>query len=212
MIRAREGRRSAPAWLWAAALFALAACGLGPQGTAAPASATPAARTVVAFGLTAQGAATATAAAQHAPAPGSCHMRGALPDATCTPGAYNPAVTQETIRQTICVRGWTATVRPAVAYTGQLKREQIAQYGFIGRREQDFEEDHFVPLDIGGNPSDPHNLWPQPRLEHPGADEKDELEAALGKAVCDGTVTLDQARRAVQDDWLAAYHRFVKPE
>src|SRR5690242_19992277 len=36
---------------------------------------------------------------------------GDLPDPVKTPGALNPDVTQETIRQTICVPGWTASVR-----------------------------------------------------------------------------------------------------
>jgi hypothetical protein len=36
-----------------------------------------------------------------------------VPDLTPPPGALNPAVTQATISQTICMRGWTRTVRPA---------------------------------------------------------------------------------------------------
>src|SRR6266568_764855 len=35
-----------------------------------------------------------------------------LPDPSCQPGDYNPDVTQSTIDTTICVSGWTATVRP----------------------------------------------------------------------------------------------------
>ncbi|MBV8598859.1 MAG: hypothetical protein JO017_08565, partial [Actinobacteria bacterium] len=35
-----------------------------------------------------------------------------LASPTLTPGATNPDVTQATIGSTICVRGWTATVRP----------------------------------------------------------------------------------------------------
>src|SRR5918995_6895662 len=34
-----------------------------------------------------------------------------LPNHTRTPGVTNPDVTQETIHQTICVSGWTATSR-----------------------------------------------------------------------------------------------------
>ena len=35
-----------------------------------------------------------------------------LASPTLTPGSLNPDVTQATIGSTICVRGWTATVRP----------------------------------------------------------------------------------------------------
>jgi hypothetical protein len=41
--------------------------------------------------------------------------QSALPDRTRTPGALNPKVTQATIGTTICVRGWTQTVRPPQA-------------------------------------------------------------------------------------------------
>jgi hypothetical protein len=44
--------------------------------------------------------------------PTSCAARGALPDPACTPGALNPDVTPATIGATICMSGWTATVRP----------------------------------------------------------------------------------------------------
>jgi PBP1b-binding outer membrane lipoprotein LpoB len=36
------------------------------------------------------------------------------PNPDITPGATNPDVTQGTIHQTICVKNWTATVRPPV--------------------------------------------------------------------------------------------------
>ncbi len=38
--------------------------------------------------------------------------QGALPDPTRTPGALNPEVRQDTIETTICLRGWTRTIRP----------------------------------------------------------------------------------------------------
>ena len=46
--------------------------------------------------------------------------QSALPDPARTPGALNPEVTQATIGATICVRGWTQTVRPPQAYTRAL--------------------------------------------------------------------------------------------
>jgi hypothetical protein len=41
----------------------------------------------------------------------------ALPNPTRTPGAINPAVTQANIGETICMKGWTKTVRPPERYT-----------------------------------------------------------------------------------------------
>src|SRR3712207_3940055 len=53
-------------------------------------------------------------------------------DRAHTPGALNPDVTQATIGSTICVRGWTRTIRPPSSYTSALKVEQLAEYGLEG--------------------------------------------------------------------------------
>lgn len=86
------------------------------------------------------------------------------PNPRLTPGALNPAVRQATIDSTICVRGWTREVRPPESYTEALKFRQMRQYG-----ESDppsaYEEDHFIPLELGGAPRNPHNLWPEPRAQ-----------------------------------------------
>ena len=71
-----------------------------------------------------------------------------LPDPRLTPGALNPGVTQENIGDTVCVAGWTRTVRPPENYTEDLKRRQIREYGYADRRLGHYEEDHLVPLDL----------------------------------------------------------------
>jgi hypothetical protein len=137
--------------------------------------------------------------------------QGALPDPTRTPGALNPEVTQATIRTTICVRGWTRTIRPPQSYTSALKRQQLREFGYTDRRMSDFEEDHLVPLGLGGAPYDPRNLWPEPRAIANGwnAAVKDELEATLPRLVCAGRVPLAEAQQAIARDWIAAYAHYV---
>src|ERR1700687_1954524 len=44
-----------------------------------------------------------------------------LPDPKCTPGAVDPSVTQDNIDSTICVSGYTKTVRPPVSVTEPQK-------------------------------------------------------------------------------------------
>jgi hypothetical protein len=83
--------------------------------------------------------------------------QGALPDPTRTPGALNPEVTQATIRSTICVRGWTRTIRPPQAYTSALKRQQIRELGYPDQRMSAYAEDHLVPLSLGGAPYGGHH-------------------------------------------------------
>jgi hypothetical protein len=137
-----------------------------------------------------------------------------LPNPSLTPGAINPSVTQQNISSTICERGWTATIRPPEPYTEKLKREQIAAYGYGDHRLRDYEEDHLIPLDLGGAPSDPRNLWPQPHLgpNEWGSYAKDRLEARLNELVCDGALLLDTARAAIASDWIAAYRKYIGPD
>jgi hypothetical protein len=144
-------------------------------------------------------------------APLSAMAQSSLPNPMTTPGAINPQVTQENISSTICVRGWTRTVRPDESYTENLKRYQIRQYGYADRSMRDYEEDHLIPLELGGAPSNSQNLWPQPRYAADGwtSDKKDHLENVLNKMVCSGRLGLDDARRAIARDWRSAYQRYV---
>lgn len=129
-----------------------------------------------------------------------------LPDPACTPGSTNPSVTQSTIDSTICVSGWTSTVRPPTSYTNPLKVKQITEYGYGDTSTADYEEDHYIPLELGGNPRDPKNLWPESRLGPSGstAGDKDTVENKLKKLVCSGQVGLTAAQRAIATDWRTA--------
>jgi len=108
-----------------------------------------------------------------------------------TPGALNPNVTQAHIHATICVRGWTKTVRPPVDYTNALKLKQMREYGETGD-PSDFQEDHLISLELGGDPRDPRNLWPEP---YPRAAEVDRIENELNAKVCSGALSLAEAQR-----------------
>lgn len=113
-----------------------------------------------------------------------------LADPVRTPGVLNPAVTQANIRSTVCKRGWTATIRPPVEYTNELKREQMAVYGETGSLS-DYQEDHLISLELGGDPTDPRNLWPEP---YPRAAAVDQIENQLNGEVCSGALSLHDAQ------------------
>jgi hypothetical protein len=107
------------------------------------------------------------------------------------PGVLNPEVTQATIGSTICVHGWTATVRPPVEYTNDLKAKQMRAYGETGA-PSDYQEDHLISLELGGDPTDPRNLWPEP---YPRASDVDRIENELNAAVCSGKLTLAEGQQ-----------------
>jgi len=88
-------------------------------------------------------------------------------------GALNPAVTQATVKTTVCRSGWTATIRPPASYTNTLKRRQLPK----GADLKAYEEDHLIPLDR--------------------AKRDDVVETRLHRQLCAGTITLAQAQLAI---------------
>jgi hypothetical protein len=56
----------------------------------------------------------------------------------------------------------------------------------------DYQEDHFISLELGGAPRDRQNLWPERR---PRADEVDTIENQLNAKVCSGEISLAEGRR-----------------
>jgi hypothetical protein len=112
-------------------------------------------------------------------------------DAVRTPGVLNADVTQATIDATICVHGWTKTIRPPTSYTNELKQEQMREYG-VGGSMSDYQEDHLISLELGGHPTDRRNLWPQP---YPRASAVDAMENELNDKVCSGDLALADAQR-----------------
>lgn len=142
-------------------------------------------------------------------------------------GVTNPNVTQANIHQTICISGWTATIRPSSSYTTDLKKYQLGivgknplddgyagvmlygfgQYAGADKNTANFEEDHLISLELGGHPTDTHNLWPE---AYPTAHLKDQTENALKRAVCSGSLTLKEAQDTITGDWYK-YYLSIKP-
>jgi hypothetical protein len=117
-----------------------------------------------------------------------------LPDKKRTPGPLNPRVRQSTIKKTICKSGWTKKIRPPVAFTNALKIKQMVLYEETGS-PSDYEEDHFIPLELGGAPKNPKNLWPEP---HTQSKLSDPLETQLKRKVCEGLMKLAKARATIR--------------
>jgi hypothetical protein len=138
-------------------------------------------------------------------------------DPVLTPGAADPTVTQASIHTTICVAGYTATVRPPSSYTTALKRQQIALSGDTDTNLADYEEDHLIPLEVGGAPRDPANLWPEPYDAiaadgtPAGARVKDRFENWLHDQVCSGAMLLVAAQQQIAGDWVANWEAAGRP-
>ena len=157
----------------------------------------------------------ATYEVQPQPSAGSCHYTfegtDPLPDPRCTPGALNPNVNQGTISSTICESGYTSSIRPPESVTEPEKSGSAIAYSYTGSFST-AEYDHLVPLELGGDPNDPANLWIEPN-DNPNAtsfvNAKDTLENRLRSLVCSGVLSLSIAQKAIASNWIAAYRTYL---
>jgi len=190
------------------AAFNTAPSGVTPSSSAPSSPATTTGSSVLVAGPGPSGRYTV----QPQPGPGTCHYRvldatagTVLPDPVCTPGATNPAVTPATLRTTICRSGYSTSIRPPAAITRREKTASLAAYGYTGNLHV-VEYDHLVSLELGGDPNDPRNLWPEPNSTAATSftNAKDAVENRLHALVCAGTVTLTAAQHAIATDWTTA--------
>lgn len=76
----------------------------------------------------------------------------------------------------------------------------MTAYGFTDSIHS-HEEDHLISLELGGAPSDPANLWPEP---HASPNPKDKVENFLHAAVCAGKISLADAQHRIATNWTTA--------
>lgn len=144
-----------------------------------------------------------------------------LPNAT-TPGALNPDVTQANLATTVCRPGWSTEQRPSSSVTTMAKRVQLGtSYAYEHLQAVDVEEDHRVPISVGGAPADLKNLWPEPHAVHgpdaqmAGSFEKDGLEWYAYRHLCGKakpTVPLKTAQSWFLGNWYHWYVKFGRPK
>ncbi len=124
-----------------------------------------------------------------------------LPSTDLTPGAV-----LDVGKEQICRPGYAHSVRHV---EGSLKRRIYLEYGIVTHRPGQYEIDHLISLELGGS-NDIENLWPQSFETEPwNAHVKDRLEDRLHALVCNGSIDLKEAQRAIAGDWIAAYKKYV---
>jgi len=98
-------------------------------------------------------------------------------------GAVTPNVTQSNLSTTVCLTGYTTSVRPPSSYTQAWEK---AHGGGI-----DTVVDHITPLCAGGDPFNYANYQLQFK---PDSYRKDTTERLVCKMLCNGKLTLDEAQ------------------
>lgn len=137
-------------------------------------------------------------------------LAGDLPDLDKTPGVSRHGLSNTRI----CEIRWGKDERHV---TQAMKDQAFALYGYSGYHDphcvadahgKTCEIDHLISRELGGA-DDVKNLWPQAYGSTPwNAHLKDKLENRLHKEVCNGTITLQQARDMLVNDWTKAYVKY----
>jgi hypothetical protein len=123
---------------------------------------------------------------------------GSLPNTKLTPGA-----TLDVTKDDICTPGYSKKVRDVPV---SVKRRVYAEYNveYVPRM---YEVDHLISLELGGSNSI-RNLWPESYNIYWNAHVKDALENRLHSLVCDGTISMETAQKAISTNWIDAYKTY----
>ena len=125
-----------------------------------------------------------------------CLANQILPDSACSPGAV-----LTTNIKTICVVGYTKTVRDVPL---SERKKVFKEYGIPYASSSNYEVDHIISLELGGS-NDIANLYPESYKIADGARVKDVLENYLHKQVCKGSMNIQEAQKEISSNWLKYY-------
>ncbi len=134
-----------------------------------------------------------------------------FPDNATTPGLANRKVTQGNINKTICNARWLKAQQPSAGYLDKEKNRQLARVTFANTDPKAFEEDHRIPIELGGHPRDAKNLWPQSTTIEWNAAAKNKLETYVHGEVCAKRMKLADARAIFQRDWTDVFRSYCGP-
>jgi hypothetical protein len=107
----------------------------------------------------------------------------------------NPNVTQTNIKQTICVPGWTKTIRPSYYQMSKIKNKMCTDAKITTC--SDYILDHIIPLSVGGDPIALENLQLESKAK---SYDKDNLERKTKTEVCAGRLTLARGQAKFNKD------------
>ena len=123
-----------------------------------------------------------------------------LPNRSITPGSVRDHVVSD-----VCTPDYA---RHARHVTLEERHDVFARYHVPYALHSQYELDHLIPLEIGGSNRE-SNLWPQPRSGEWSSRRKDRLENRLHDLVCRGGLPIVAAQRAIAENWVAAYLRYM---
>jgi 5-methylcytosine-specific restriction endonuclease McrA len=119
------------------------------------------------------------------------------PDYNLTPGKTVPGVTKEDV----CQSGYSKRIRSQLS---AKEKSAVYQEYSLTKDNAKYQIDHLVPIGLGGS-NDMANLWPIPKINNAGFNEKQRAAQWLHDQVCSGKMEIGQAQELMIHDWHDVY-------
>lgn len=117
-------------------------------------------------------------------------------------------VTQQSVAETICRPGYADTVAPPFNELMAHKDRMLAERGINADNGVAFALDRRVPIVLGGSPDAASNLDLLPWAGPQGERRKARAAVMLKRCVCEGKLSLAEARAAIVGNWSVVYSGF----
>ena len=112
---------------------------------------------------------------------------------------------QDNLLQIMCVGGYVNTTHYSL---GKLVGErQLCKFNYMESFPKNYEEIRLAPPSLGGNPSDPRNLWPKPQISAWDAAQKDRPKLVTSRMVCTQEITLAEIQQAISANLIELWKK-----
>lgn len=123
--------------------------------------------------------------------------------------ALNPDVRQDTIQQTICRPGYTASVRPSTPFANGVELKLLRERGLPASASKDYELDRVIPLGLAGHPRSLTDLALQEWESENGVRKKDQLERRMQRGCAACYVLVERANERAAGFYTLSAHSIL---
>ncbi len=113
---------------------------------------------------------------------------------------------QDNLPQTLCVGGQVSSAHSSY-FWGKPGKLQLCKFSYMETSSKNYEEIRLAPPSVGGNPSDPRNLWPQPQISAWDAAQKERRKFVTSRMVCTQEITLAEIQQAISANLIEVWKK-----
>jgi hypothetical protein len=113
---------------------------------------------------------------------------------------------QNNLPQTLCVGGQVSSAHSS-DFSGKSGKLQLCKFSYMGTSSKNYEEIRLAPPSVGGNPSDPRNLWPKRQISAWDAAQKERGKFVTSRMVCTQEITLAEIQQAISANLIEVWKK-----